>query len=72
MNFFCRSTIPNNGIQKIHLTGDDGQPSEAYFAVTHAVLSEICSKSFSPMEGDEIAVQLTLVRRKGSNGTTPS
>ena len=63
--FICRLSEQNNGIQKIHLTAYDQQPNDAYFNVTPNVLKRMGG---DVMEGDEVGVTLTLLRRPGHNG----
>lgn len=64
--FTCRSAEPNNGIMQIHLTLDEGQPNDVYINATAPVLARMCQQSL--MAGDEVGVQLSLIRRAGSNG----
>jgi len=55
----------NNGIHKIHLTAYDQQPNDVYFNVTPNILKRMGG---DVMEGDEVGVTLTLLRRPGHNG----
>jgi hypothetical protein len=63
LTFIVRSSVPNNGIRRIHLSRNVGaQPEEIYINA----LPETLPETFE--EGDEWSVEFTLIRRAGSNG----
>lgn len=64
--FTCRMVDDTGGLRKFHLVYHGEQQSDGYFNVTPDVLAKMCHQK--PKMGDEIAVQLIVVGRVGSNG----
>lgn len=64
--FLCRSAVPNDGIRKVHLSLDRGQPNDVYLNVTSEVLAAIFPHDVR--EGDEWRIHAELVSRVGRNG----
>lgn len=65
--FTCASVRPNNGIQQVHLTLNEGQPNHVYLNVTADVLRKIFDADVQG--GDVWALRGVLISRAGTNGT---
>lgn len=66
-HFIVRSIRPNNGIRQVHLSRMQGQPNEALFNLTSAVLADVFGAEVQ--EGDTWALHASLISRAGTNGT---
>ncbi len=69
--FHVRSFRPNDGIRQVHLTRDQGQPSEVLLNLTVDDLASIFEGG-DVRGGDTWELSARLVSRAGSNGIRPS